>query len=133
MRRFTVGRSWRYDSESMIFYMTLSSLELQKRREKLQNKSFILIVRKRVSGVDFEDDINIIRGEVRRFPRFLHDDLPIEADCKEANFDIKEGVILEAHVLQIPENFNPGAYQTIWEMLENGAELLDSVGRTVPK
>jgi hypothetical protein len=111
--------------------LTLSSISLEQNREGLSDEHFVIIIRKRDEHVDFENDEKIIRGNVRKFPTFLQGDIVLTADCKEYPGGFQEGDIIEAHLLIIPEGFDLKNYSTIYNMIKNDCELLESVGTTV--
>ena len=128
-QRFDLRKSWRFDTTDKVFYLNLSAVKIDKRRERLQDSQFVLVARISNDDVNFEDDAKISIGVPRTLP--VHggiDDLKLAAGNADFFSTLKIDDRIEGHLVLLPKNINAKEYTTISAMIDAGGELLDSVG-----
>lgn len=121
-------KSWGYDSTSRTFKMTLSGTALVQNKDKLRDRSLVLVSRIYNEDLAFEDDRKIALSKPRKLSRFSNEDLILRASGQKVFTHIQEGDRMEGYLILTPATFNLSKIKTIGEMLTRGCEFLAGRG-----
>ena len=130
-RRIPLANWYHFDSEEKVFLMNLPEDRIKANESVLKGKKLVISARKQDRYEHPERDSKIVRGTPRLVTDVFDGVLALRAECQSVFVDLKEGDIIEGHLLLIPEDIDLKSAETIAEMLDGGAELLQSVGEGV--
>jgi hypothetical protein len=123
-----IVKSWGFNRAEMTFSMRLSGVLLENNKDKLRNKSLILVTRKHNEEIDFEHDSRIAIGRPRKLSRFSRDELVLHASGRRIFADIRNGDRVDGCLLLSPYSVSPKDVKTIAQMIELGFEILEFKG-----
>jgi len=124
------AQSWGYDSVEGVFNVTLSDRILAQNLAEFRNKKLALVATKDDDEVSPEDDERLAFGSIRKVPNPLVNDLPLRVRVRDA-LNVKAGDRIWAHLMLVPQNYDIRTARTISQMVDEGCDPLQSLGRRV--
>lgn len=126
-RKYRLIGKWTVDQDSGQFQTWISATKLQRHSQKVRNHSLVLVAMEKNDLKNFEDDTKIAKSNVRKLSKFGTTDIPLHAKSKPYFSNCSGGKTLEAHLLLVSNGFQTRTFRTIGDMIDAGAELLDTV------
>ncbi|MBI5031074.1 MAG: nucleotide-binding protein [Chloroflexi bacterium] len=123
---------WGFDLARGEFSMTLGEDKLTNMKEKIKDMQFCVVVRKTDKTINASKDLHIAKSETRELDYPLHD-MAFRVKTNGKIQSVEPGDEVTGYLWLVPSTCNVDTASTMDAMREMGCELLDEVGRTIPK
>jgi hypothetical protein len=128
--RVDLVSGWHYRMDTQTYSVTIPTLRLKRRENRLKGKRLLLVCRVENKTVVAEDDLAIAMSALVPVPTLIDQEIVIAVRDMRLFRSVRDGDIIEGHLLVVPEGVRTTAARTLTELVARGCDLVDSKAAT---